>query len=217
MLGTGKVKIAGKDSDPYNIVLNFLKIGNASSNIAENRAGEIFLIKGRNRVSETPATAMMETDRDDILETFDTTATKTMVRQMCGIISKMVNPFTKKSLVAYFISNGTAMRYPEEFKLNINTDDLDSNLVNEEINEKMSKFFDHQMQSWSDAIESFFGYMASNFSDEINREINSKYEGFFENDNTTGNIYKEMRRIFSRHGQEFTAELQEEFSKKLQT
>ena len=214
MLGTRKVKLITKDKDPYEIMVDTYSIGNSNTYVARMRANQLFNRAGANRQVVTPGNSTEYSDRDDILENI-ADLSRPYVIQLCSIISKLTAPFKRKCAVGFFMANGTSLKYPEEFKLDINTDDPVRNVENEEINNLILGFKEKLYSDLNTAVVNFDAFIENNFPKPVRDELLAK-PGDYWVESTTGNYYKAITKLYDSIGEVWTSEDKERFKEVLQ-
>ena len=214
MLGTGKVKLVDKDMDPYEIMASIYKIGNSNAFVARMRANQLFNRAGANRQVITPGNSEEFANREDILDNI-AELSRPYVIQICSIISKLTSPFKRKCAVGFFMANGTSIRFPEEFKLDVDTDDPVRNVENEEINNLITGFKEKLYSELNKAVIDFDTFIDNNFPKVVKEELLAK-PGDYWIETTTGNYYKAISKLYNSIGETWDSEEKERFKAVLQ-
>lgn len=212
MLGNGKVKMAKYTDDFESILTDFFSISNTSRQNAEFLAKEIVATKGSNRSAMSDARAMELADSEEVLDYINTDLSAPYIRKICAIISNFTSEFKRKCAVGFFMSQGTSIRYPEEFKLAVDTEDSVRNIENENLNQKISEFGDLLEKNLADAIKELDDFLKG-LPEPIAKAYNEKSSALFDPRTETGNIYKDIRRTYSKAGLELDDDTFEGFKK----
>ena len=210
MLGDGKVKLARYDDDPETILTNFFYIGDSSRYTASLRAKEVVARKGGNRSVMSDARYEELQSSEDALLYINPDLSEPYIKRICGIISNFTSEFKRKCAVGFFMAQGTTMRYPEEFRLLVDTEDTVRNVENENLNNLISKFNDELEQNLADRIQELDSFIKS-FPEPIRKEYSEKSSALFDPQTETGNIYKDIRKTYARNGIELTDDVFEAF------
>lgn len=208
MLGTKRVALVTSDQDPYEIIVNLYQFSDSNKRTAVMRANQLFARAGANRQVITPGGSTALAKRSDILDYVD--VSKPYITRVCGIISRLTSAFKRRCTVGFFMANGTTLRYPDEFKLDVSLDDQVKNVENEEINNLIDRFKDQLYSNLYEASNRFNAYMENNFPKEVQLELATK-TGDYWVETTTGNVYRAVDKAFRSRGLEFTEEDKERF------
>lgn len=210
MLGTNKVLLVNSNMDPKDILTNFFRLGNSSLYTARKRADQIFGTAGANRraLSSTAVELYNKTEAAEVL----TDVSASFVKQMCELVSRYTSFFKRKCAVGFFMANGTATRFPEEFKLNVKTDELVRNQENEQLNNLISKFREDIEARVHKTVTNLNEYITDNFPKEVQNALLSEYQEYFGSTHT-GDIYRKIRKLYKEAGKTWPAKEEEEFRK----
>lgn len=209
MIGTGKVRLANPDMTPEDILTDFYRIQHSSSNVARFFTNKIFAKKGEGRQVISPGTATDIADNDNIVERINADIPERYLDQICDIISNFTSEFKRKCAVGFFMSNGTTIRYPG-FKLKVDTDDIQKNVENENINELILAFNEREDDRLGTAINDLNNYIDS-FPAPIKQHFLERYDGFFDISNSVGNIRRDIWRTYKENNLPLTDEEVEDF------
>lgn len=210
MLGDGKVKLAKYDDDPETILTDFFYISDTSRYTASLRARDILAKKGGNRSVMSDARYEEISASEDALSYINPDLSAPYIKRICGIISNFTSEFKRKCAVGFFMAQGTTLRYPEEFKLLIDTEDTVRNVENENLNNLISKFSDELEQNLAEGIANLDAFIKS-LPEPIRKEYNEKSSALFDPGTETGNIYKDIRKTYARNNIELTDDVMEKF------
>ena len=178
---------------------------------ARKRADQIFGTAGANRRALTPSAAVEHYNNTEAVEALNDVSAS-FVKQMCELISRYTSFFKRKCAVGFFMANGTATRFPEEFKLNVKTDDLVRNQENEQLNNLISKFEEDNEARVHRTVTTLNDYITNNFPKEVQNTLLSEYQEYFGSTHT-GDIYRKIRKLYRDAGKTWTAGEEEEFRK----
>ena len=210
MLGSGKVSLANYSQSPEDILMTMYMVKDNSVNVARKRAEEITATKGGNRYAMSSGRAEQLAEEEDYLDKVNTDVSVSYIRQACDMISNFTSPYKRKAAVGFFMSQGTSLRYPDDFKLRIDTDDMVKNADNETINNQISQFNDMMEKNLSEAQKNLDDFI-DGMPKPVRDDYRVKYEGFFGLGNETGNIWRDIRREFNKHGLTLTEEYFDEY------
>ena len=210
MLGSGKIPLASYKDDPEKILTNLFLVSDTSKYTASLRAREIVAKKGGNRSVMSDARVEELKDSDDVLSYVNSDLPKPYITRICGIISNFTSAYKRKCAVGFFMSQGLTLRYPDDFKLSISTGDTERDIQNENINELIVKFNDEMEQKLFEAIQNLDKFIKS-LPEPISKAYNEKSSALFDPQTDTGNIYKDIKRTYSKEGIELTDEVFQEF------
>lgn len=209
MLGTGKVPLVTTSESAYDIIVKLYKISDTNSRTAQLRANQLFARAGANRQVITPGNSIEYANREDILEHISDVS-RPYVTRICSIISRLTSPFKRKCAVGFFMANGTSLRYPDEFKLDVGTDDPVKNVENEEINKLIYGFRDELQQRLYNANMNFNAYIEENFPKEVQMDLMTK-AGDYWAETTTTNVYRSLEKSFKSRGLPWTKDDESKF------
>ena len=210
--GTRKIPVAKQDDDPYSIVVDFFRIGNSSLNVARAKADEVFARKGANRyeLSAETRAAMEDGNKDLLSDQISSDASLPFIRQICSSISLLTSEFKRECVVGFFMANGTTLRYPSDFKLRTDLDNVQRNMENDEINEKIDQFNAERSQELFSTIDLLNEFIDKKLPKSVSEHYKNIYDGFFDPSNSTGNIDRDIKKQRSAN-LDFTEELATEF------
>lgn len=208
MLGTRRVSLVTQDQDPYDVLVEVYQYSDSNKRTSVMRANQLFARAGANRQVVTPGGSTELAKRSDILDYVD--VSKPYISRICGIISRLTSPFKRKCTVGFFMANGTTLRYPDEFKLDVSSDDQVRNVENEEINKLIEGFKDQLYNNLYDANNKFNAYMENNFPKDVQLELTTK-TGDYWVETTTGNVYRAVDKAFRSRGLPFSEQDKENF------
>ena len=212
MIGEGRVKLADSNTDPYELIVNFLSLSNSSKDVAAKKANEIFARKGSNRLvmSDKTVNEIREGNAISGLDSIKSEVSENTIKQICGCISELTDYMKRRCAIGYFMAKGTTLKYRTSFQLSTNTDNLQRNLENEKLNEEISRFNDKQDEKWFKAIIKRDEFI-STLPPDVQKHYNEKYDGFFDpGKNEVGNIRRDISKQWSLHP-ELTEEDRQEF------
>lgn len=210
MLGTGKIKIATANDDFEAILTDLFAIQDSSKFTANMRAKDVVAKKGGNRSAMSDARASEIAESEDALDFVREDISLPYIRRICAIISKFTSEFKRKCAVGFFMAQGTTMRYPEDFKLAVDTEDQVRNIENENLNTLISNFSDKLENDLLSAVQKLNNFL-SNLPEPIAKAYSEKSYALFDPKTETGNIYKDIRRTYRDAGLELTDDVMESF------
>lgn len=210
MLGSGKVSLANYKQSLEEILVTMYRVKDNSQKVAEYNAREITATKGGNRYAMSSGRVDQILEEEDFLGKIKTDVSVPYIRQACDMISGFTSPYKRKAAVGFFMAQGTTIRYPEDFRLRTDTDDMVRNTDNENINNLISKFNDMIEKDLSDAQKKLDDFI-DNMPKQIRDDYHVKYEGFFGLGNETGNIWRDIHREFNKYGITLTDEYFDEY------